>query len=99
MVGARLAVVSNNLEAANHFSDGEETEALGSDDTAGHKLRVADVAGLLQNVLRSLEQGAVLERLPQVLIDVLKGGDGTASTELAKKEGEMEREEVGFSRA
>jgi hypothetical protein len=73
-------MVADNLEAANHLADGEETDAFGGNDTAGNKLRVAEVAGLLEQVLGSLEDGAVLERPPEALVGVLESGDGTIVT-------------------
>lgn len=79
MVGAGLAVVSDNLEAANHLTDGEESEAFSGYNTTGDELCVADVAGQLEQVLGSLEQCAILERVPQVLIDVLEGGKGAGN--------------------
>lgn len=80
VVSAGLAVVSDNLEAANHLTDGEESDALGSNDTAGNKLSIAEVAGLLEHVLGRLEEGAVLEGSPESLVGVLEGGDGTIAT-------------------
>ena len=54
MVGTSLAVVANELEAANHLANGEETEALGSDDTASGELGRANVAGALEKALCGL---------------------------------------------
>lgn len=79
MVRGGLAVVSDNLEAANHLTDGEETEALGGNDTGGGELGVAEVAGLLEDVLGCLEEGASLEGSPEGLVGVLESGHGAAS--------------------
>ena len=54
VVGTSLAVVANELEAANHLANGEETEALGSDDTASGELGRANVAGALEKALCGL---------------------------------------------
>lgn len=72
-------MVSDNLEAANHLTDGEETEALGSNDTGGGELGIAEVAGLLEDVLGCLEEGASLEGSPKGLVGVLESGHGAAS--------------------
>lgn len=72
-------MVSDNLEAANHLTDGEETEALGSNDTGGGELGIAEVAGLLEDVLGCLEEGASLEGSPEGLVGVLESGHGAAS--------------------
>lgn len=77
MVRGGLAVVTDNLETANHLTDGEETQALGGNNTTGNELTVADVTGLLDKVLGSLEESAVLEGFPEGLVGVLEGGDGT----------------------
>lgn len=42
-----LAAVSNDLEAADHLPDGEETQNLGGDNTTGNNLAAVDVASLL----------------------------------------------------
>ena len=39
LVVGSLAVVANELEAAEHLTNGEEAEALSKDDTASSKLR------------------------------------------------------------
>lgn len=70
-------MVTDNLETANHLTDGEETQALGGNNTTGNELTVADVTGLLDKVLGSLEESAVLEGFPEGLVGVLEGGDGT----------------------
>lgn len=51
MVRRRLAVVADNLEAADHLADGEEAEALSEDDAAGDELGGADVADGLEDGL------------------------------------------------
>jgi hypothetical protein len=53
-VGTSLAVVANKLEAADHLTNGEEPEALGSDDTTGSELGRANVAGALKKALCGL---------------------------------------------
>ena len=52
VVRARLAVVADELEAADHLANGEEAEALGEDDTASGELGGVEVAGLLEEGLR-----------------------------------------------
>jgi hypothetical protein len=69
-------VVADELHAADHFADGEETDTLGEDDAAGGELGGAEVAGLVEEVLGGAEDGAVLDGLPQVLVVGLNGGDG-----------------------
>lgn len=43
--GVGLAVVSNELEAAEHLADGEETEALSSDNCTGSHGRGINAGG------------------------------------------------------
>lgn len=74
---ASLAVVADQLEAANHLADGEEAEALSEDDAAGGQLGVADIPGLLDEGLGRLQDAAVLDRPPQVLVVGLEGSRGT----------------------
>lgn len=74
VVGGSLAVIADELEAAKHLTNGEEAEAFSSDNAASDELGVADVAGLLDNALRRLEECAVLERPPQGLVNILEGG-------------------------
>jgi hypothetical protein len=76
VVRGGLAVVANELHAANHLADGEETDALGEDDTAGGELGGAEVAGLVEEVLGGAEDSAVLDGSPEVLVVGLDGGDG-----------------------
>lgn len=48
MVGSTIvAVVSDDLEAAEHLTDGEETNALGSNDATGDDLGAVDVSEAL----------------------------------------------------
>ena len=44
-------MVADNLHAADHLADGEETDALGEDDAASGQLGGAEVAGLVEEVL------------------------------------------------
>jgi hypothetical protein len=76
VVRRRLAVVADNLEAADHLADGEEAEALGEDDAAGDELGGADVADGLEDGLGGLEEAAGLDGSPGVLVVGLEGGDG-----------------------
>lgn len=41
------AVVPNDLEAADHLTNGKEADALGGKDATGDKLSPADIPGLL----------------------------------------------------
>lgn len=77
MVGGRLSSVANELESANHLTNGEESKALGENNTAGNELAGSQAAGLLEEVLRRLEDGAVLDGLPQVLVEGLEGCNRT----------------------
>lgn len=90
--GVAVAVVPDNLEAAEHLADGEEAEALGGDDAAGDERGLVQVAealgdgrGLLgggggggRGGLRGGgEEGAgVLGGVEGVLEIGLEGGDG-----------------------
>lgn len=76
MVAGNLAVVADELEAADNLADGEEAEALGEDDTTGNKLGSAEAADLLDNVLG--RDGAALESRPEVLVGGLESGHGAA---------------------
>lgn len=76
VVRTGLAVVADELEAADHLADGEEADALGEDDAAGGELGGAEVAGLGEEVLGRGEDGAVLDGLPEVLVVGLDVGDG-----------------------
>lgn len=68
VVGARLAVVADHLETANHLADGKEAETLSEDDAAGDDLGVVDIPGLADEVLGGREDAAGLDRLPQALV-------------------------------
>jgi hypothetical protein len=78
VVGAGLAVVSNELESANHLADGEEADALGEDDAASGELGGAKVAGTLDEVHARSDDASVLDGLPQLLVEALesRGGAG-----------------------
>jgi len=76
VVRRSLAVVSDELETANHLSDGEESKTLGEYDTAGNDLSGAEVSCLLQEVLWRLEDAAALDRSPKVLVVRLESSNG-----------------------
>lgn len=82
MVRAGLAAVANELESANHLAHGEEAEALSGDDTTNGELSGADIPGLLDEGLGGLEDGPVPNRVEQVLVVGLEGGDGTEDASL-----------------
>lgn len=46
MGGGGFAVIADELEAANHLANGEETQALGGNNAGGDKLRAAHVPNL-----------------------------------------------------
>ncbi len=76
----RLAVVTNQLEPADHLADGEEAQALGQEHAASHHLCPRQVAGLLGvDGLQEVgeEDAGGLQLLPQVLEVGLEGRDGT----------------------
>lgn len=75
VVAGNLAVVADELEAADNLADGEEAEALGEDDTTGDELGSAEAADLLDDVLG--RDGAALESRPEVLVGGLESGHGT----------------------
>lgn len=77
MVGGGLSSVANELESANHLTNGEKSKALGEDDTAGNELAGSQAADLLEEVLGRLEDGAALDGLPQGLVEGLEGCNGT----------------------
>lgn len=69
-----LATVADELEAANHLADGEETEELGEDDTTSDELGSTNAAdGLEESAGRD---GAGADGLEDVLVVGLEGGDG-----------------------
>lgn len=80
-MGFGLAVVADNLEAANHLANGEEAETLGRHDATSNELDGTEVANLLDEVLGRLEDGAVLDRGPEVLVSGLEGSQGTVKEE------------------
>lgn len=91
--GVGLAVVADELEAANHLTDGEEAEALGRDDAASDEGSLVQVAEALEDgggllggrggggrgsLGGGVEEGAgVLEGLSGVAEVALEGGQGT----------------------
>lgn len=87
MVGSgRLAMVTDQLESADHLANGEEAQALGRQDTTSHQLCPGDVAhrgsgraGRGGGLLRVLEQRArVLESLEEGLPVGLERREGPA---------------------
>ena len=82
LVVSSLATVTDELEAANYLSDSEETEKLSDNDATGDKLGSADVTdGLKESAGRD---GAGAERLEEVLVVGLEGGDGAIIAMLAQ---------------
>lgn len=79
MVAGSLAVVTDELEAAEHLTNSEEAEALGEDNTASNELGSTNVADLLEELLGRREEGAGAERAPKRLVVGLESGDRTAS--------------------
>lgn len=77
MVRSSLAVVSDKLKSANHFTNSEEAEGLGGNNTAGGELGGVEISGLVEEVLRGLEDGSALDRLKEVLVVGLEGSNGT----------------------
>lgn len=77
VVAGSLAVVADELEAAEHLTNGEEAEALSDDNTASNKLGSTNVADLLEELLGRGEEGAGAERRPQRLVVSLESGDRT----------------------
>lgn len=69
-------MVADQLEPANHLANGEETKALGEDDTAGGELGGTDVADALEDGSGGLEEAAGLDGPPDVLVVALEGGNG-----------------------
>lgn len=92
MVGGSLSSVANKLESANHLTNGEESKALGEDDTAGNELAGSQAADLLEEVLRRLEDGAALDGLPQRLVEGLEGCNGTTG-QVSVTRGSMQKGE------
>lgn len=80
-----FAVVTNDLEAADHLTNGEETKALGSHNTASDQLGRVDVPELLHHgrgLLRSLggglrESTGVADGVQHVLVIALECLHGT----------------------
>lgn len=79
-----LAVVADDLEAANHLADGEETEALGGDDGTGGDGSGVDARGQVGGLSSGSGRGGaeeaagVLEGVHGSLEVGLEGGDGAA---------------------
>lgn len=85
MAGSRrLTVVPHELEPPDHLADGEETEALGKDNTRGRELGVADAQAAALGGLHGLGHGlnegtGPADGLPGGLVDGLERGNGAAS--------------------
>lgn len=89
VVRFRLAVVTNQLEAADHLADSEEAQQLGEQDAAADELRVRDVPdsahdgcglgrGAGRGAGRGLQQGAGVLEGAQCAVEVaLEGGHGS----------------------
>lgn len=68
MVRGSLAVVSDKLESANDLANSEESEQFGGNNTTGGHLSSTDISGALDELLRRLENRAVLDGLEEVLV-------------------------------
>lgn len=86
MVVLSLAVVTNQLEAADNLSHGEEAKQLGEQDAAANDLRPRDVSDLVDGRTwggcggggGGLQQGTgVLDGTQGAVEVVLESGDGT----------------------
>lgn len=73
LVVGDLAVVADELEAADHLANGEEAETLGRNNAAGSQLRRADTQSALDEGLGGAD-AAGLDGLVEVLVEVLEGG-------------------------
>lgn len=78
MVRSALASVADELETSDDLTNGEETEQLGEDNTAGNELGRTDVADVVDDGLGRLEDAASAEGGPDVLVEALEGGEGAA---------------------
>lgn len=76
VVRGSLSSVANELESANHLANGEKSKALSEDDAASNELAGSQAAGLLEEVLGRLEDGAAPNGLPQGLVEGLEGSNG-----------------------
>lgn len=79
VVRGSLSSVANELESANHLANGEKSKALSEDDAASNELAGSQAAGLLEEVLGRLEDGAAPNGLPQGLVEGLEGSNGTTA--------------------
>lgn len=83
-------MVSDKLESADYLSDGEESEALGEDDTAGGELGVADAGDVAGGLLGAAgldglgygvgDLAGLSDALPSALVEGLEGGGGAINT-------------------
>ena len=71
-----LAVVTDELEAADHLANGEEAEALSEENTSSGDLCPGDVADVLEGSASLGEERAGLDGLHEVLEVGLEGRDG-----------------------
>ena len=72
VVAAGLATVTDQFESSNHLANGEEAKAFRENNPPSSELHSADVASGLESVCRGLDDGAVLDGFPQVLVICLK---------------------------
>lgn len=78
-----LAVVSNQLESANHLANGEKADAFGKEDTAGGELRVAEAPEVARPGLRGGSEGPhqrrrLLEGVEGGLVVGVESGQGSS---------------------
>lgn len=74
--GVGLAVIADELEAADHLANGEEAQALSEEDTSSGDLCPGDVADVLEGSASLGEERAGLDGLHEVLEVGLEGRDG-----------------------
>jgi hypothetical protein len=77
-----LTTVANKLESPNDLTNGEKAEHLSRNNTASGELSRADIPHLLDDVLRRLDDGTVLDGLDNALVCVLEGGQVAARCKL-----------------
>lgn len=79
---ASLSVVPNQLPAANHLADGEETQHLGEQHAAADDLRPREVPDLLDGRGRGRGAGGGAGGRPQQGLGVLDGVDSAVEVAL-----------------